>query len=199
MSGFVQYQHERHYIAYIRQPELWLKCDDAIVTPISGELESMWPSLIFLQRYRRHKKRRLEHPVEVMHRDLLRCLPQCLHALVAPGQPTVAAAGGGWRPGRFAVRLCRRRRSEHRRRKRRRQGQSRSGLAKDAHNNAFGRGGDRYKVVQDVHRSVTAGNGLMHAVTKSVLRGKLLYLGKKILATRVAFEKIRGQMKTILS
>ena len=72
-------------------------------------------------------------------------------------------------------------------------------LAKDAHNNAFGRGGDRYKVVQDVHRSVTAGNGLMHAVTKSVLRGKLLYLGKKILATRVAFEKIRGQMKTILS
>ena len=71
---------------------------------------------------------------------------------------------------------------------------------------AFGRGGDRDRVVQDVHslvldvqRSVTAGNGLMHACTKSVLRGKLLYLGKKILATRVAFEKIRGQMKTIPS
>ena len=48
MSGFVQYQHERHYIAYIRQPESWLKCDDAIVTKISGELGSMWPSLIFV-------------------------------------------------------------------------------------------------------------------------------------------------------
>ena len=129
MSGFVQYQHERHYIAYIRQPESWLKCDDAIVTKISGELGSMWPSLIFLQRYRRHKKRSLEHPVEVTHRDLLRCLPQCLHALVAPGQPTVAAAGGGWRPGRFAVRVCRRRRSDHRRRKRKRHARTRSGRA----------------------------------------------------------------------
>ena len=129
MSGFVQYQHERHYIAYIRQPESWLKCDDAIVTKISGELGSMWPSLIFLQRYRRHKKRRLEHPVEVTHRDLLRRLPQCLHALVAPGQPTVAAAGGGWRPGRFAVRVCRRRRSDHRRRKRKRHARTRSGRA----------------------------------------------------------------------
>ena len=124
MSGFVQYQHERHYIAYIRQPESWLKCDDAIVTKISGELGSMWPSLIFLQRYRRHKKRRLEHPVEVTHRDLLRRLPQCLHALVAPGQPKVAAAGGGWRPGRFAVRVRRRRRSDHRRRKRKRHAQT---------------------------------------------------------------------------
>ena len=129
MSGFVQYQHERHYIAYIRQPESWLKCDDAIVTKISGELGSMWPSLIFLQRYRRHKKRRLEHPVEVTHRDLLRRLPQCLHALVAPGQPKVAAAGGGWRPGRFAVRVCRRRRSDHRRRKRKRHARTRSGRA----------------------------------------------------------------------
>ena len=79
-------------------------------------------------------------------------------------------------------------------------------VADDARTIAFGRGGDRDRVVQDVHslvldvqRSVTAGNGLMHACTKSVLRGKLLYLGKKILATRVAFEKIRGQMKTIPS
>ena len=58
---------------------------------------------------------------------------------------------------------------------------------------------DVQRLVQDVDRSVTAVDGLMHAVTKSVLRGKLLHLGKKILATRVAFEKIRGQMKTILS
>ena len=58
---------------------------------------------------------------------------------------------------------------------------------------------DVQRLVQDVDRSVTAVDGLMRAVTKSVLRGKLLYLGKKILATRVAFEKIRGQMKTILS
>ena len=58
---------------------------------------------------------------------------------------------------------------------------------------------DVQTLVQDVDRSVTAVDGLMHAVTESVLRGKLLHLGKKILATRVAFEKIRGQMKTILS
>ena len=58
---------------------------------------------------------------------------------------------------------------------------------------------DVHRLVQDVQRSVTAVDGLMHAFTESVLRGKLLYLGKKILATRVAFEKIRGQMKTIPS
>ena len=53
-----------------------------------------------------------------------------------------------------------------------------------------------HRLVQDVQRSVTAVDGLMHAATESVLRGKLLHLGKKIPATRVAFEKIRGQMKT---
>ena len=57
----------------------------------------------------------------------------------------------------------------------------------------------RLGLVQDVQRSVTAVDGLMHAATESVLRGKLLHLGKKIPATRVAFEKIRGQMKTIPS
>ena len=70
-------------------------------------------------------------------------------------------------------------------------------LVQDVHR--FVQDVQRLGLVQEVQRSMTAVDGLMHAATESLLRGKLLHLGKKILATRVAFEKIRGQMKTILS
>ena len=70
-------------------------------------------------------------------------------------------------------------------------------LVQDVHR--FVQDVQRLGFVQEVQRSVTAVDGLMHAATESLLRGKLLHLGKKILATRVAFEKIQGSAWLILS
>ena len=51
VSGFVQHVNG-HFIAFVRCGGRWWKCDDSIVTG-PADVSRIWPTLIFLEKYRR--------------------------------------------------------------------------------------------------------------------------------------------------
>ena len=53
VTSFVQHVHG-HFIAFVRCGGRWLKCDDSIVTD-SVAPSSIWPTVIFLEKYRRRR------------------------------------------------------------------------------------------------------------------------------------------------
>ena len=80
VSGFVQHVNG-HFIAFVRCGGRWWKCDDSIVTG-PADVSRIWPTLIFLEKYRRRSL--LAPPVLTPAGNIarLRCLPSHLSRAV---------------------------------------------------------------------------------------------------------------------
>ena len=80
VSGFVQHVNG-HFIAFVRCGGRWWKCDDSIVTG-PADVSRIWPTLIFLEKYRRRSL--LAPPALTPAGNIarLRCLPSHLSRAV---------------------------------------------------------------------------------------------------------------------
>ena len=130
VSGFVQHVNG-HFIAFVRCGGRWWKCDDSIVTG-PADVSTMWPTLIFLEKYRRRSL--LAPPALTPYGNIarLRCLPSHLsRAVLEAGRATksghdeLCRNAGSHRclehmgyVGRFALGERLRRQERQRRRKR---------------------------------------------------------------------------------
>ena len=126
VSGFVQHVNG-HFIAFVRCGGRWWKCDDSIVTG-PADVSTMWPTLIFLEKYRRRSL--LAPPALTPAGNIarLRCLPSHLsRAVLEAARATKSGHGhdelcrnaGSHRClGHFAVGERLRRQERQRRRKR---------------------------------------------------------------------------------
>ena len=52
VTGFVEYK-DHHFVAYVKQPRGWVKCDDSVVRVVGHDVGTIWPRLVFLQKFRR--------------------------------------------------------------------------------------------------------------------------------------------------
>ena len=130
VSGFVQHVNG-HFIAFVRCGGRWWKCDDSIVTG-PADVSTIWPTLIFLEKYRRRSL--LAPPALTPAGNIarLRCLPVHLSRAVLEaaratksGHAEPCRSAGSHRAedhmacvGRFALGERARRQERQRRRKR---------------------------------------------------------------------------------
>ena len=82
VTGFVEYK-DHHFVAYVKQPRGWVKCDDSVVRVVGHDVGTIWPRLVFLQKFRRQY---LGHDItEPPAADLLLQIPQLLTRAVQGG------------------------------------------------------------------------------------------------------------------
>ena len=107
VTGFVEYK-DHHFVAYVKQPRGWVKCDDSVVRVVGHDVGTIWPRLVFLQKFRRQY---LGHDVaEPPAADLLLQIPQLLTRAVEggvdrPERPVPNVFESHERPKRFVERV----------------------------------------------------------------------------------------------
>ena len=107
VTGFVEYK-DHHFVAYVKQPRGWVKCDDSVVRVVGHDVGTIWPRLVFLQKFRRQY---LGHDVaEPPAADLLLQIPQLLTRAVQggvdrPERPVPNVFESHERPKRFVERV----------------------------------------------------------------------------------------------
>ena len=107
VTGFVEYK-DHHFVAYVKQPRGWVKCDDSVVRVVGHDVGTIWPRLVFLQKFRRQY---LGHDItEPPAADLLLQIPQLLTRAVQggvdrPERPVPNVFESHERPKRFVERV----------------------------------------------------------------------------------------------
>ena len=107
VTGFVEHK-DHHFVAYVKQPRGWVKCDDSVVRVVGHDVGTIWPRLVFLQKFRRQY---LGHDVaEPPAADLLLQIPQLLTRAVEggvdrPERPVPNVFESHERPKRFVERV----------------------------------------------------------------------------------------------
>ena len=107
VTGFVEYK-DHHFVAYVKQPRGWVKCDDSVVRVVGHDVGTIWPRLVFLQKFRRQY---LGHDItEPPAADLLLQIPQLLTRAVEggvdrPERPVPNVFESHERPKRFVERV----------------------------------------------------------------------------------------------
>ena len=50
VTGFVEYK-DHHFVAYVKQPRGWVKCDDSVVRVVGHDVGTIWPRLFFCRNF----------------------------------------------------------------------------------------------------------------------------------------------------